>query len=129
MGMLAYEYGIYFKIIHCCKCNAPFMMTQEANDRYLKNHKSFYCPYCGNEQYYLSDSKEDILKKKLEAAERGAELARRQRDSANNRARAEKAAKTRIKNRIKNGVCPCCNRTFLDLQRHMISKHPNYVKS
>ena len=25
------------------------------------------------------------------------------------------------------GVCPCCNRTFLDLQRHMKTKHPNVV--
>lgn len=43
--------------------------------------------------------------------------------------RAEKAAKTRLKNRVANGVCPCCKRTFANLAKHMESKHPDYQKS
>lgn len=39
-----------------------------------------------------------------------------------------KAAHTRTKNRIAKGVCPCCSRTFLDLQRHMQTKHPDFTK-
>ncbi|MFB3077027.1 MAG: hypothetical protein ACE1Y4_03380 [Lysobacterales bacterium] len=42
--------------------------------------------------------------------------------------RAHKAAATRIKNRVARGVCPCCNRSFTNLHRHMESKHPNYLK-
>jgi len=34
---------------------------------------------------------------------------------------------TRLKKRVAKGVCPCCNRTFRDLARHMESKHPNYA--
>lgn len=26
-----------------------------------------------------------------------------------------------------HGVCPCCNRTFSDLQRHMASKHKGFA--
>jgi hypothetical protein len=33
----------------------------------------------------------------------------------------------RITKRINHGVCPCCNRTFDNLARHMKSKHPNIV--
>lgn len=29
--------------------------------------------------------------------------------------------------RIHNGVCPCCNRSFVNLQRHMKTKHPEVV--
>lgn len=36
------------------------------------------------------------------------------------------ATKTRIKNRVKNGVCPCCNRTFENLARHMQAKHSDF---
>jgi hypothetical protein len=25
-------------------------------------------------------------------------------------------------------VCPCCNRTFSNLQRHMAHKHPQFAK-
>lgn len=49
---------------------------------------------------------------------------RRQRHLVN----AERSAKTRIKNRVANGVCPCCTRSFSNLRRHMESKHPNYTK-
>lgn len=41
--------------------------------------------------------------------------------------RAQKAAATRAKKRAANGVCPCCNRTFKQLARHMVGQHPEYV--
>lgn len=33
-----------------------------------------------------------------------------------------------LRNRAAAGVCPCCNRTFEQLGRHMTTKHPEYVK-
>lgn len=46
-----------------------------------------------------------------------------------NRLNAEKAAKSRLKNRIKKGVCPCCNRHFANIQRHMETQHPDFMTS
>lgn len=34
---------------------------------------------------------------------------------------------TRLKNRAAAGVCPCCNRTFHQLVRHMAAKHPDFA--
>ena len=34
---------------------------------------------------------------------------------------------TKLKNRVHAGVCPCCNRTFQNVARHMKTKHPDYV--
>jgi hypothetical protein len=34
---------------------------------------------------------------------------------------------TRQKKRAAAGVCPCCNRTFQQLARHMKSKHPGFT--
>ena len=44
------------------------------------------------------------------------------------------AARTRkelhsVKARVAHGVCPCCNRTFKQLARHMKTKHPDYVEA
>jgi hypothetical protein len=36
---------------------------------------------------------------------------------------------TKIKNRVGHGVCPCCNRTFENLQRHMTSQHPAFAEA
>jgi len=42
---------------------------------------------------------------------------------------AQKGVTTRIKNRVANGVCPCCKRSFTDLRRHMETKHPKYAET
>jgi hypothetical protein len=34
---------------------------------------------------------------------------------------------TKTRKRIGAGVCPCCNRQFANLQRHMAGKHAGYV--
>lgn len=33
---------------------------------------------------------------------------------------------TKVKNRVAAGVCPCCNRSFENLHRHMKNKHPDF---
>lgn len=43
--------------------------------------------------------------------------------------RAEKGAKTKLKKRIAKGACPCCNRHFVNLQRHIEGQHPEYPAS
>ena len=40
---------------------------------------------------------------------------------------AQKGVTTRLKNRVQKGVCPCCNRYFAQLQRHMTTQHPNFA--
>lgn len=52
--------------------------------------------------------------------------ARAEASRAEHSRRAEKAAKTRIKNRIARGVCPCCKRTFQNLAAHMQTQHPGF---
>lgn len=128
MSVYAFEHKLKFNLIDCCKCHAPFMMTADAIYRFKQSKDTFCCPYCGTTQGWFNDSEVDVLKRKLDAERRGKELAQRQAKNAINKARAEKAAKTRIKNRIKNGVCPCCNRTFANLHAHMKKQHPDYVK-
>ena len=41
-------------------------------------------------------------------------------------ATAYKGQVTRLKNRAAAGVCPCCNRSFQNLARHMKTKHPAF---
>lgn len=43
------------------------------------------------------------------------------------RADAAEQKAIQTKRRALAGVCPCCNRTFINMQRHMKTKHPNVV--
>jgi hypothetical protein len=38
---------------------------------------------------------------------------------------AEHAKTARKLSRVSAGVCPCCNRTFQNVARHMKTKHPD----
>jgi hypothetical protein len=53
---------------------------------------------------------------------------REAKEQAERRLSATRGVVTRIRNRVANGVCPCCNRTFADLHRHMASQHPEFVE-
>jgi hypothetical protein len=63
------------------------------------------------------------------AKEEAAEARRRERavrdllEQEENSHRATRGHLTRVKKRVQNGVCPKCNRTFQNLQRHMASQH------
>lgn len=44
------------------------------------------------------------------------------------RTNAYKGNVTKLKKRASAGLCPCCNRHFTNLQRHIASKHPDINK-
>jgi hypothetical protein len=92
-----------------------------------RDHKTWYCSTCGSQRHWPQKSDIEMLRGQLASTQDMLNTVRADRDRKEYSRRAEKAAKTRIKNRISKGVCPCCNRTFQDLQRHMTTKHPDYA--
>jgi len=120
--------------INCGECGGIYAINERYRKQMYAKGGSWNCPYCKVDWGYSDNNENSKLKKELESIKRGKELAERQaqreRENAAYQKRcasAQKAAKTRMKNRIKNGVCPCCNRTFKQLAEHMKNKHPNYV--
>ena len=110
-------------------CGHRVYLTDDFIERRKRDHKSFYCTVCGENRHWPQKSDLEALRGRLASTQDMLDTARQQRDHAEHRRRGEKAAKTRIKNRIANGVCPCCQRSFKDLHRHMQNKHPDYVTS
>ena len=121
---------------NCYRCKTPMWIPRELNEAALRGRGqvAFYCAY-GHQQFYIEgDSEETKLRRERDRlqqrlAQKDDEIAaeRRQREEAERSVAAHKGQVTRIKNRIGNGVCPCCNRTFRDLSRHMKGKHPDYA--
>lgn len=123
--MSNYIDSIEFVTEECCTCGMPFAMTADFKQRRLADRRLFYCP-SGHAQHYTGKSQEQKLREKLDAERRRADaesgrasLLEDQRDQV---ARAHK----RMRERVKNGVCPCCNRTFQNLLEHMRTQHPDF---
>lgn len=86
---------------------------------------NIYCPY-GHKWHYkprkqIDEEAEtrrerDQLRQRI--AQKDDEIA-----EANRRVSAAEGQVTRLRNRANAGLCPCCNRHFDNLQRHMATKH------
>lgn len=108
----------------------------EAERRRL--HDDFYCPN-GHSLKFTGTTDEQRRIEKLEAEKRRLQLVadrvlddyrieREARKSTQRKLSATKGVLTRTKNRVARGVCPCCNRTFANLARHMAGQHPEYAE-
>ena len=54
-------------VVTCCKCGLPFNVPDEWLAARRANHDAFYCPN-GHTQYFQDKSQEDILREKLDKA-------------------------------------------------------------
>lgn len=126
-----------YTIIHCSHegCGVPFALADSFIAARRADHKTWYCPN-GHSRYYPGKSEVEQAQAKVAQLER--RLANRDEDLRSERAahevterrrRAAKGQLTKTKRRVANGVCPCCNRTFADLGRHMAGQHPDYAEA
>lgn len=120
--------------ITCGQCEQPIYLSKEQEETLRRSSATFYCLWGHSLHFPQGDSREDKLRRerdrlKQDAArlEQQITTLRESRDAAERRTAAMKGQVTRLKNRAANGVCPCCNRTFANLQRHMASKHAGFV--
>lgn len=99
--------------------------------------QTIYCPY-GHPWHYTPqrelDEQEKIRQERDRLRQRLAEKddyireERERREHAERSASAYKGKVTRLKNRAQAGLCPCCNRSFQNLHRHMQTQHPDFQK-
>lgn len=121
-------------VVHCGQegCNLEFGMPRHLYDRRREDHGDWYCP-AGHCRHFIGKSPLQQAREEAKLAwedakywqdleaQRGHEL-----ETAQRRAAAARGQVTRIKRRVSKGVCPCCNRTFQDLGRHMAGQHPDW---
>ena len=117
----------------CPTCGVVYYVRRHWLDQKRERCDTCYCPNGHPWSYTESTAtklrlERDRLKQRL--AQKDDQIAdeQRWRESAVRSTAAYKGQITKIKKRAGNGVCPCCNRSFENLKRHMTSKHPDYAE-
>lgn len=112
-------------VMTCGHCGIKFAIPEAMRDECERHQgRNWFCPNGHSRVYRETD---DVKLKK--ERERSARLVA-ERDQLQASLSATKGVVTRQSRqlkRIKAGVCPCCNRTFQNLARHLKTKHPEYA--
>jgi hypothetical protein len=134
---------IKLEVVICITCGCHFGVPVDFMNGKRQTGGNFCCP--SGHSMTFGGNENDRLKKKLadeetrRAQAEAATLAERERANRNwrdgreavqateRKLSAQKGVTTRLKNRISKGVCPCCNRTFANLARHMAGQHPEFA--
>lgn len=128
MNEITLETEVTFVAIECGGCGVSFALTERFDRARREDHKIFYCPN-GCRRAYNAKSKAEKLEHDL-LVER-AKLDQAKADAQYQKKRAEgiQGELTKTKKRVSGGACPCCNRSFVNLARHMAGQHPDYVEA
>lgn len=126
--------GELVRITKCAQCGCSFSIPKELFDSAKASfHVSFFCPFGHSNYYPKGESEADKLRRELARAQQ--RLAERDdtirvieeaRAASERRAAAARGQVTKLRNRVGAGVCPCCNRSFAGLARHMANMHPGF---
>ena len=130
-----YDYGgvlVNLRVMDCWDCGLVYALTADFAKQRQQDGEGWLCPNGHNTHYTTTDL--DRARAARERAESELTYAREQRDRARadadharHVAAGHKAYATRIRNRIANGVCPWCNRSFENVRRHVVTVHPNHT--
>lgn len=120
------------ELVTCVRCGIAFAVPADMLSRRREDHGSFSCP----NGHSLSFPQQSDAEKAQADAEKYKRLWKEEqryvatiieeRNAAQRSLKATKGALTKTKQRISNGVCPVCHRTFAPLSEHMHMEHPLY---
>lgn len=128
---MAVTYSTTLVAVSCGECGVPFGVPNDLHRHYTETGSRFHCLNGHRISYAETEVKK--LRSQVRRLEDDKEFwhgrFRDEREEHEQTARSRAAIKgvlTKTKKRVGKGVCPCCNRHFENLQRHMDSKHPEY---
>ena len=120
MGQPATVYvAIHLVPEECPVCHVWHAIPESMETRMKRNGESAYCP--NGHSWLFIDDKAARLEKENTALQHRLDIAKQE-------AAEEFRKRTRLERRIKAGICPCCQRHFTNVERHIKTKHPEQLK-
>ncbi len=124
---------VSFDTVTCCACGILFGIPTTFSKKLREGHVIFWCP-AGHQQHFPSETEieklrreNEQLRKKKEWAEQEARVNKKEAETLKDKLSSARKETKRIKERVKNGICVCCRRTFSNLAHHMKTQHPEFT--
>lgn len=121
-------------VVACSVCGVTYAIPASF-DRSARKYRGdtangwkICCPF-GHTWWYVGETEKARLKRERDNARNALHATRellRHEERSHAATRGHVTRKRKELARVKAGVCPCCNRTFQNLGRHMASQHPEF---
>lgn len=118
-------------VLHCTTCGMAYGITEAFVEEARRKRSTFYCPR-GHGEWFPGKTDAELRRQAERDAANAREEARIAAAAAatakRELAKAKKAAAA-AERRAKAALCPVpgCKRSFVQLDRHLHAKHPEYV--
>lgn len=121
----------------CCHCKSEMWLPTPLYEaaQHGREKITFYCPYGHPQVFAEGESEADKFRRERDRAlqqlaQRDDEIRTQGKliDNLKQQRDIHAAAERKLKSRARHGVCPCCNRQFVNMAKHMQSKHPDFVE-
>lgn len=119
-------------VVTTCWCGINHAVPEDLYNHQRRQHDdgrqvtAIYCPL-GHTHVPSGTPAVERVRVELERARTRAARETARRDQAEASARAYKGVATKARKRAAAAVCPCCKRSFVQLRRHLETKHPDYT--
>lgn len=115
-------------VVRRCWCGIRHAIPSELNRALdLDPKQAAYCPLGHSYVSTTHDQREsEQLRAQLTRTNARLDQARAEAEHERRRTNGYKGQLTKTKKRIAKGVCPCCNRQFVNVEKHMSNQHPDY---
>ena len=109
--------SVTFESIACSKCGILFAVDAQVRAVWKRDGTTFTCPNGHGQSYTETEAQKlkkqlEIKDKELQFARKNAASERAAREQTQRQLAVRKGINTRLRNRIRHGVCPCCHRTL-----------------
>lgn len=122
-----FQVAVTLEVKTCGMCGGVYGLNDQFMD-HARSHgnNGWHCPYC-SQGWTIREPDVVRLRRELETKQRELTVAKCEILRAQQLRQDEEAAHEKTQRKLKRvdrGVCPCCNRSFQNLARHMATKHP-----
>ena len=121
--MITYSEETTLVTTTCIKCGCVYGLPKTLYDSHVRLGGFHSCP-----NGHCQGRVEGEEKKARKCAESKLAIEKTNHDQTKSALKESEEKRSRIEKRIRNGVCPCCNRQFKNVHRHMKSKHPDFAQ-
>ena len=111
-----------FELLTCGQCGVLFYVPDSFYLERKERGTTWYCP--NGHPRVFTERESDKLRRELEATKKRLEVATADARRETQLRQQEVKKRQKLEKRIRSGVCPQCHRSFVNVKRHMETKHP-----